>query len=323
MTLIDRYLEHVRRALPADRRDDIARELEEDIRAQVGDREETLGRPLTEPEQTSLLEQFGHPLVLANRYQPQRHVIGPIMFPVYWMVLKIALGGAVIVNLAVAIGLLSSGTAPGKALGPLATFPFTIAPLVFGWVTFVFAMIDLNLPQLLKSSGFDLRSLPDVPAATPVGPPRRWTILAEIVGSTIFLIWWLSIPNAPFLVLGPAAAFIQLAPVWQQVHLPMAALWIGNLALLWAVLLRPDWGRKTAISRLGSDALALAIAFILLRADRLLMLVPGVAASEGTVRFVDLSNNLGRAAIALWAAGTVFVLVRDLYRYVTRSRAAE
>jgi hypothetical protein len=317
MTLIDRYLQHVRRALPADRRDDIARELEEDIRAQASDREETLGRPLTDQEQTALLEQFGHPMVLANRYQPQRHVIGPIMFPVYWMVLKIALGGAVLVNVALAIGLLSSGTSPGKALGPLATFPFTIAPLVFGWVTFVFAMIDLNLPRLLTSSGFDLTALPELPPVTSVGPPRRWTILAEIVGSTIFLIWWLSIPNAPFLILGPAAAFIQPAPVWQQVYLPMAALWIGNLALLWAVLLRPDWGRRTAISRLGSDTLALAIAFILLRADRLIALVPGVAASEGTVRFVELSNNLLRFAIAAWVAATLFTLARDLYRYLT------
>jgi hypothetical protein len=323
MTLIDRYLQHVRRALPADRRDDIARELEEDIRAQVGDREETLGRSLTEEEQTSLLEQFGHPLVLANRYQPQRHVIGPIMFPVYWMVLKIALGSSVIVNIAVAIGLLSSGTAPGKALGPLATFPFTIAPLVFGWVTFVFAMIDLNLPRLLTSSGFDLRSLPELPPVTPVGPPRRWTILAEIVGSTVFLIWWLSIPNAPFLVLGPASAFIQLAPVWQQVHLPMAALWMGNIALLWATLLRPDWGRKTMIGRLGTDALGLAIALILLRADRLMMLVPGVAASEGTVRFVQVSNGIGRGVIALWAAITVFTLLRDLYCFVTKGPAAQ
>jgi hypothetical protein len=321
MTLIDRYLEHVRRALPADRRDDIARELEEDIRAQAGDREEALGRPLTELEQTTLLEQFGHPLVLANRYLPQRHVIGPIVFPVYWMVLKIALGGAVIVNLAVAIGLVSSGTSPGKALGPLVTFPFTIAPLVFGWVTFVFAMIDLNLPRLLTSSGFDLKTLPELPPLTPVGPPRRWTILAEIVGATIFLIWWLSIPNAPFLVLGPAAAFIQLAPVWQQIHLPMAALWIGNLALLWATLLRPDWGRRTMIGRLGSEALGLAIAFILLRADRLIALVPGVAVPEGTVRFVELFNNLGRLAIVIWIGGTLFTLVRDLYRYVAKGPA--
>ena len=53
--LIDRYLQNVRVSLPAARRDDIVRELAEDIRAQVADREEELGRALTEDEQEALL----------------------------------------------------------------------------------------------------------------------------------------------------------------------------------------------------------------------------------------------------------------------------
>jgi hypothetical protein len=89
------------------------------------------------------------------------------------------------------------------------------------------------------------------------------------------------------------------------------------------VLLRPDWGRRTMIGRLGSDALALAIAFMLLRADRLIALVPGVAVPEGTVRFVELFNNLGRLAILIWIGGTLFTLVRDLYRYLTTRAAAK
>src|SRR5918993_1266530 len=172
--LIDRYLQNVRLSLPATRRDDIVRELAEDIRTQVADREAELGRDLTETEQDALLKKFGHPLALATRYGPQRHVIGPALFPVYWMTLKIALGGALAVN----------------------------------------AALDLNLPRLLDHAWADMKGLVLPPAE---GKGRRWTLIAEIVGSTAFLIWWLAIPRSPFLVLGPTTAFLALAPIWQQI----------------------------------------------------------------------------------------------------------
>ncbi len=123
--LIDRYLHNVRLSLSSPRRDDIVRELAEDIRSQVADREEELGRSLTDAEQDALLKKFGHPLALATRYGPQRHVIGPALFPVYWMTLKIALGGALAVNVALAIAFLVNGQPIGRALGHLGSFPFT------------------------------------------------------------------------------------------------------------------------------------------------------------------------------------------------------
>ena len=151
--LIDRYLQNVRMSLPTARRDDIVRELAEDIRARSPTARRNWAAQLTEAEQEALLKQFGHPLVLATRYGPQRHVIGPALFPVYWMALKIALGGALAVNVALAIALLVSGSPAGRALGHLASFPFTIGVMVFGWVTLVFALLDLNLPRLLGTRG--------------------------------------------------------------------------------------------------------------------------------------------------------------------------
>jgi len=315
MSLIDRYLQTVRFVLPAARRDDIVQELGEDIRTQIADREAELGRPLTTDEQEALLQQFGHPLVLATRYAPQRHVIGPALFPVYWQTLKIALGGSVLVNLAIAIGLLVGGATPGRALGPLAAFPFTIAIIVFGWVTLIFALIDLNLPRLLETAGFDVRGLPEARPA-PAGPPRRWTILAEIVGSTICLGWWLAIPQAPFLVFGPAAAFLALAPVWQQVYLPMAALWLASIVLLWATLLRPDWPRGTTISRIGADVLGLAIAGILLRADAIVELAPHAEATTQMLGAVDAINRIGKVVLVIWMLAATWSVFQHVYRLV-------
>ncbi len=48
MELIDRYVNAVRFWLPSDSQDDIAAELDEDLRSQVAGREGEVGRPLNE-----------------------------------------------------------------------------------------------------------------------------------------------------------------------------------------------------------------------------------------------------------------------------------
>jgi hypothetical protein len=312
--LIDRYLHNVRLALPAARRDDIVRELAEDIRTQVADREEELGRSLTDAEQDTVLKQFGHPLALATRYGPQRHVIGPALFPVYWMTLKIAVGSALAVNVALAIAFLVNGQPAGRAIGHLVSFPFTTAVMVFGWVTLVFALLDLNLPRLLEHAWADMKGLSLPPAE---GPGRRWALIAEIVGSSAFLLWWLAIPQSPFLVFGPAASFLALAPIWQQLYVPMAVIWLVSLVGLWAVLLRPDWIRVRTVGRFLSDGLSLVLAAILLHAEAVVQLAPGVEATDTLVAVVRFINAQARIVVLIWLLASVWQIVYSAYRIVT------
>jgi hypothetical protein len=313
-SLIERYLQNVRLSLPAARRDDIVRELAEDIRTQVADREEALGRSLTDSEQDALLRKFGHPLALATRYGPQRHVIGPALFPVYWMTLKIALGGALAVNVALAIAFLVNGQPTGRALGHLASFPFTIAVMVFGWVTLVFALLDLNLPRLMEHAWADMKGLVLPPAE---GKGRRWTLIAEIVGSTAFLLWWLAIPQSPFLVFGPAAAFLARAPIWHQLYLPIAVIWLVSLVVLWAVLLRPDWARVRTIGRFLADGLSLVLAAILLQADAVVQLAPGVEPTEKMIAVVRFINAQARIVVLIWLLAATWQILVSTYRIVT------
>ena len=314
--LIERYLQNVRLSLPAARREDIVRELAEDIRTQVADREEELGRALSEDEQEALLKHFGHPLALATRYGPQRHVIGPALFPVYWMTLKIALGGALAVNVAIAIAWLATGSPAGRAVGHLVTFPFTIAITVFGWVTLVFALLDLNLPRLLEHAWADLKV---VALPRPEGKGRRWTLLAEIVGGSVFLIWWLAIPQSPILLFGPAAAFLAPAPIFHQLYVPVTAIWLASLVVLWAVLLRPDWARVRTIGRFLTDFLSLVLAAILLRADAVVQLAPGVEATDKLVDVVRFINTQARIVVLIWLLAATWQIFYSMYRIVTAS----
>jgi hypothetical protein len=314
--LIDRYLQNVRASLPAARRDDIVRELAEDIRTQIADREEELGRTLTEDEQEAVLKHFGHPLALATRYGPQRHVIGPALFPVYWMTLKIALGGALAVNVAIAIAWLVTGSPIGRAAGHLASFPFTIGVTVFGWITLIFALLDLNLPRLLEHAWADLKV---VALPRPEGKGRRWTLLAEIVGGTIFLIWWLSIPRSPVLLFGPAAAFLAPAPIFDKLYVPITVIWLASLVVLWAVLLRPDWARVRTIGRFITDTLSLVLALILLRTEAVVQLAPGVEATDKLIGVVRFINAQARIVVLIWILATIWQILQSAYRIVTAS----
>lgn len=313
-SLIDRYLHNVRLSLPSSHRDDIVRELAEDIRTQVADREAELGRALTDAEQDALLKQFGHPLALATRYGPQRHVIGPALFPVYWMALKVALGGALAVNVALAIAFFVNGQPAGRALGHLVSFPFTTGVMVFGWVTLVFALLDLNLPRLLEHAWADMKGVALPPAE---GKGRRWTLIAEIVGGTVFLLWWLAIPQSPFLVFGPAASFLALAPIWQQIYAPIAVIWLASLAVLWAVLLRPDWARVRTVGRFVGDGLSLLLAAILLEADAVVQLAPGIEATEKMIGVVRFINAQAKIVVLIWLLASLWQIVYTMYRVVT------
>src|SRR5262245_9915751 len=93
MQLLERYLQQVREYLFRGRRDDIVKELGDNILSQMEDKAQELGRPLTEAEQAAILKQHGHPLVAAARYRrlPLQQLIGPSLFPLYWYMLQAAL----------------------------------------------------------------------------------------------------------------------------------------------------------------------------------------------------------------------------------------
>lgn len=94
MEILDSYLKTVASALPLAQRDDIVRELSENIHSEIEDKESELGRPLTEAELEALIKRHGHPLLVASRYRQDqrsfsfgRQLIGPTLFGFYTKVL--------------------------------------------------------------------------------------------------------------------------------------------------------------------------------------------------------------------------------------------
>src|ERR1700756_2884761 len=101
MELLDRYLQAVKKHLPWKRQDDIIAELRANLESQLEEKEAQLGRPLTQIEAEEWLKQLGQPTQMAARYQPQQYLIGPMLFPTYWYVLRLVFFWAVAIYLIV------------------------------------------------------------------------------------------------------------------------------------------------------------------------------------------------------------------------------
>src|SRR5215469_14102656 len=71
MELLERYLQAVGKHLPAQNRADTLAELRANLLAEIEEREESAGRPLTDAEAASVLEAHGMPVIVASRYLPQ------------------------------------------------------------------------------------------------------------------------------------------------------------------------------------------------------------------------------------------------------------
>jgi hypothetical protein len=164
--LIDRYLQAVRRYLPRGQRDDIVKELSANLLSQMEDKEAELGRPLTEAEQQAVLEQQGHPMIVAGRYRGDhrslvfgRQLIGPALFPFYaralWWTLGIAAGVCAAAAIALAGGLLSRIGVPATSipeiLPSVLLHVFLNVFVAFGVVTLAFVLMEVYHRKSLQN----------------------------------------------------------------------------------------------------------------------------------------------------------------------------
>lgn len=308
MELIQRYLQAVKFLLPRAHQEDIVKELAEDIRSQMEDKEAELGRPLNDIEQAAILKQVGHPLVVASRYRqaPLQHLIGPVLFPFYWLILKTLLWIALGVSLLNGIALLTSGEPVRQLLHGLLTFAHTALP-AFGWITLIFAVLDFLESKFhfvdRSNRHWDPFTLP-LPRNEPQPQVRRSESIFGLVAGSVYTIWLLAAPYHPYLIFGPAASALRLTPVWQKFYLPVVVLALAGLAQAAVNLVRPDWTWLRAATRLVTNAVGLFILrSILTKPHPFVTAIPDAGTNsahyELLASIVNLCLSLSMAGVAI------------------------
>jgi hypothetical protein len=282
MEILDRYLQAVRKHLPAKRQNDIIAELKANLESQIDEREAELGRPMTADEAAAWVKQLGPPIQMAAPYGPQMYLIGPGLFPTYWYVLKLACSWAAIIYVIVSgIELMSGNQSGDAAVGALFHLPWVLM-MTAAWVTLIFAAIEICTRQsaekypALAGCGLDWSptSLPQVEAAVKgLGKKRTFaTAVAEVVFGFLVLIWILLVPAHPWVMFGPGAAYLGASP-FRLGHVWWPFYWwaVANHALLlgWntVALWQGQWQAKSMAQRIVTGIVGLIPLVVLLAAN--------------------------------------------------------
>ena len=248
MELLERYLQAVRFWLPRKRQEDITRELAEDIRSEIEEKEAQLGHSLGDPEMEAILRRWGPPMAVALRYLPNQFLIGPLLLPLYWFVLRVVLLWILVpLFLIVSVSSLMTATHPWTtALWVIVQYLHS-AVFAFGMTTLVFALLERVQPDCLSKKAWNPR---DLPAIRPQGRdelPRTRSAL-ELIGCGFFLVWATGYSGLPITGINadPSLHFIS-APVWHTLYWPILALAVSMTCLSACNLVRPWWTRWRAL----------------------------------------------------------------------------
>jgi len=315
MDVLDRYLQAVRFWLPKAQQQDIIAELSEDLHSQIEEKETELGRSLSEMEIDDILKQRGRPVLVANRYLPQRSLIGPVLFPIYCFVLKIVALFYLVPWVLVWVGMMSfsasyrtehTGAGWFGAIVSAWSALWFIAFFALGTVTIVFVVLEQVQAKSRFLENWNPRKLP--PARNPNQIPRAGSVI-EVVVNLMFGLWWIDVMSTPVLLDRPEIRIV-LSPVWRYFFWAFLFLALINAVLAGVNLARPYWTVLRASFRLATDCAASALFCWLLKAG-VLGQISG--ANISAARALEITNalNLGMAKVfpVVLATGVVIALV--------------
>lgn len=255
MDLTQRYLAAVRRNLPSAKADDIAAELADVLASRREEREEALGRPLSGEEVSALLKDFGHPLVIAARYRPDQHLIGPEVFPFYLYTLKVvlAVGAALLVGLG-AISAIFHDNGLVRAIGHTAGDLWSMLLLALALVTIIFAILERRGFAAEHLRRWTPEQLPELQDR----PQSQWESALEVGLGIAFLLWWSgAVPVGA--IAGSGGVRVEAAPIWDTYYLPILIIASVQLAANLMKWLRPDWRRTIGGLTIATSIATLAV----------------------------------------------------------------
>lgn len=329
MDVFDSYFRTLRIFLPKDQRDDIIRELSEEIRSQVADKEAALGRPLNATEQSEIISQYGHPLLTAARYRPQHHLIGPVVFPYYWIILKVVLGLIVVGHLVGAMVMLANGALVSQS-GAILESVVGSALAAVGWLTALAAFIDfwlsrsgalekwkprISFPRPLAHSAITtaLASLPGARHKASSSAHRRAGAaepsVSGFVISVVISVWWLAGLKVPYLFFGSGAANLEWGPAMNRLY---PVLVIGQLTMLVEQFVRLRAREDTGVFRVTRLAWLIggwALIYLVATSDHQWMVWHGDAGARLETTVLRLGGrDISVLEFVNYVWSTVFVL---------------
>jgi hypothetical protein len=286
MELIDRYVHAVGRQLPRKKRADI----EAELRSALTDSLEARGQgEPTQDQVVAVLKEFGRPERVAASYWPEgQYLIGPQLFPLFRMVVGIALTVFVIVQL-VLVGVtavFNPGALPGiEFFSNLVNSAF----MAFGVIVIVFAVLQRFgvRPEMEKEEWNPL----DLSAVEESDDIKRTDLVVEMIFGLIFLAFFIFLPDKIGFIVSPGMEII-LNPVLPA-YLPLIILaFLLSLGLDVFLLWRGRWEIWSRLAKIGLNLFGIGILIVLLTAHNAWL------AAHGAGGFLSVLETLPAGALS-------------------------
>jgi len=307
MNLLDTYVSEVGRRLPRKNRADIEAEIRSILQDMLEERSQKTGKPVDDEMTLDVLKGYGSPEKIAATYQGERYLIGPRLYPIFTLVLRIVL---MVIGILAAIGLgIALALTFNNQQNVIETIIKTIANFfasimtALGNIVLIFAIIEWALYRageksefkgLSKEKEWDPRSLTKI---APSNQIKLGATIAEIVGCAAAIIIFNFYPQ----IIGytPSLNGVVESGSWaigfgNAVFVPLLSdaffYYVPYLTLVWALTIILDiallrmglWNTVTRICSIGLKVIGILIAAAMLAGPSLVAITAeSLAASIG------------------------------------------
>lgn len=332
--LLDRYMLAVRRNLPGKKGQDISAEIRSFLLDNLEGQFPKVAQ-ISDKQVTQVLEKLGSPRKLASQYSPRQHLIGPRLFPVYLLVLKIVVPAVVGgLTLAIIIGSLSGVTLASKF--PVLDFLGTLwngAFMAAAYVTIVFAVMERipanhKVEELEDMDKFDVNDLPQLSEAEKM--PSRGETIFELIAGVFGLAFFTYIlkTNGALPVVSTLGAVVKLVPVFTSGFMrfvPYILVLTGvAIARAATLLVQGQRTRLTTWWQVVEEIAHFVLTVFMLAAFPLFTVKDLLAIPFGNIwdlSRVDATANLGLFVILIvgLVAGSLVTIIRTIRSQVKNS----
>lgn len=292
--VLERYLAEIARNLPLSaQRDDIVAEISDEIQTRVESGEATM---------YDAIKAYGHPKIVAARYDSQQVLVGSQLLPFYWYTLKLVMS--------IVIGIEIFGAAmSGFSLGKPSMFfeglgaAWSSVPWVFGIVTIIFILLERFAKGPIVP--FDPATLPKPSDA----PTPRFSSAFEFTANFMMLCVLMFGGHIFANIISPLVLTGAWVYAWYGAVISSAL--VSGAAF--AVYLTPHWTKVRTVVGFISYLVTLVGASLTLRAG---LLVTQSGTSVGPVE-LGVVNMIAAWSIGFTILGVAIAAVVALVKLVT------
>lgn len=327
MELIDRYVQAVGRRIWNKQRADIEKELKSILLDMLEERKQ--GQEATREEVISLLKEYGTPAQVAATYNEHNYVVGPELFELYIMVLKIvALAVGIGLTIAYVVDLVANSDQISRIWPVLAIIPQVVSAMiyVFGMVTLIFFILQFalkkeDLKEMHPEEEWNPESLPEK-----IGDKDRVSLPGLIVGC-VFILFALLIFNmgdfnTGILHRGNVDIFLMVNPDAITRYLPYwNVLWVATLILNIMLIFKRTWSVPARIYKMLIWGCRIGVLAIMIVGPEMVSLAQFKALEIDEATAKSLVSLLGKMFDILFIAGiigTVIDIIRSIYNILKK-----